>query len=82
MNLNIPDTRQQVLAERLARGQQIVASDVAGEFGVSLDTIRRDILALEADGHAQRVRGGAVPIARPAPPLHMRLAKGVGSTRA
>lgn len=74
MNLNIPDTRQQLLAERLAAGSQIVALEAAAEFDVSVDTIRRDILALEAHGKAQRVRGGAVPVARPAPPLHSRLA--------
>ncbi|MEP3513130.1 MAG: DeoR family transcriptional regulator, partial [Lentilitoribacter sp.] len=62
MNLNVPDTRQNLLAERLANGVQIVAPKVAAEFGVSLDTIRRDILALEAAGKAQRVRGGAVPV--------------------
>lgn len=73
MELNIPDTRQSELAARLSDGQQIVAADVAKEYGVSIDTIRRDILALEADGKAQRVRGGAVPIAPPAAPLHARL---------
>ncbi|MEP0960728.1 MAG: DeoR/GlpR family DNA-binding transcription regulator [Roseobacter sp.] len=74
MKLNVPDTRQNLLAERLANGVQIVAPKVAAEFGVSLDTIRRDILALEAAGKAQRVRGGAVPVAQPADPLHLRLA--------
>lgn len=74
MILNIPDTRQSELAERLTNGQQIVAADAAQEFGVSLDTIRRDILALEAAGKAQRVRGGAVPIVEPALPFHTRLA--------
>ncbi len=73
MNLNIPDTRQRLLAQRLDAGSQIVATDVAQEFDVSLDTIRRDILALEAKGLARRVRGGAMPIARPADPLHARL---------
>jgi DeoR family fructose operon transcriptional repressor len=73
MNLNIPDTRQHILAQRLAAGSQIVAIDVAAEFDVSLDTIRRDILSLEAKGMAQRVRGGAMPIARPADPLHTRI---------
>lgn len=71
MDLNVPDTRQRLLAERLKGGAQIVAADVAREFDVSLDTVRRDILALEADGIATRVRGGAVPVA---PPLHHRLA--------
>ncbi|MFK7852818.1 MAG: DeoR/GlpR family DNA-binding transcription regulator [Granulosicoccus sp.] len=73
MILNIPDIRQLDLAQRLRDGQQIVASEAAKEYGVSLDTIRRDILALEADGKAQRVRGGAVPIAPPARAFHTRL---------
>ncbi len=75
MNLNIPDTRQTELAARLKNGQQLVAAELAKEFGVSIDTIRRDILALEAEGKAHRVRGGAVPIAAPAAPLHQRLAE-------
>lgn len=57
-------------------GQQIVAADVAREFDVSVDTIRRDILALEAEGKACRVRGGAIPVARPSPPVHERLLHG------
>ena len=73
MNLNTPDTRQQVLAKRLSTGTQIVALEVAREFDVSLDTIRRDILALEKSGQAKRVRGGAVPLARPAAALHTRV---------
>ncbi|MEM8569362.1 MAG: DeoR/GlpR family DNA-binding transcription regulator [Pseudomonadota bacterium] len=75
MLLNVPDTRQSELAARLSAGDQIVAADAAREYGVSVDTIRRDILALEASGKAQRVRGGAVPIAPPAAPLHKRLAQ-------
>lgn len=76
MNLNVPDTRQGELARRLHDGQQIVATEVAKEFHVSIDTIRRDILALEAEGKAHRVRGGAVPLAMPAQPLHQRLSSG------
>lgn len=76
MNLNIPDTRQSVLEQRLKAGQQIVAAEVAKEFEVSLDTIRRDILSLEAVGKAHRVRGGAVPVAPPLSPLHQRIVEG------
>ncbi|SDW79583.1 transcriptional regulator, DeoR family [Ruegeria halocynthiae] len=76
MELNIPDTRQAELAARLSDGHQIVAADAAHEYRVSVDTIRRDILALEANGKAQRVRGGAIPVAPPAAPLHTRLAEG------
>jgi DeoR family fructose operon transcriptional repressor len=76
MNLNFPDTRQNTLAQRLRAGRQIVAADVAREFAVSTDTVRRDILALEAAGVAHRVRGGAVPVALPSSPLHERLSSG------
>ncbi|MEM1130936.1 MAG: DeoR/GlpR family DNA-binding transcription regulator [Pseudomonadota bacterium] len=75
MDLNNPETRQDVLGTRLRHGGQIVAADVASEFGVSLDTIRRDIIALETAGRARRVRGGAVPVLPPAPPLQDRLAE-------
>ena len=73
MALNIPQIRQDTLAERLAAGVPLEASALAEEFGVSVDTIRRDIMALEAGGLARRVRGGAVPVAIPSPPLLARL---------
>ncbi|MHA3977164.1 DeoR/GlpR family DNA-binding transcription regulator [Halovulum sp. GXIMD14794] len=73
MDLNIPETRQDLLARRLSGGQGLVAADLAEEFGVSIDTVRRDIIALEQLGRARRVRGGAVPVARPAGPVQERL---------
>ncbi len=81
MNLNVPDTRQAELAVRLNNGHQIVAADAADEYGVSVDTIRRDILALEAEGKAQRVRGGAIPLTVPAMPMHTRLEEGTAISR-
>ena len=82
MDLNSPDTRQDVLLERLLRGDQLVASAVAEEFGISLDTVRRDILALEASGQARRVRGGAVPVRPPSAPMAQRLRDGPGPSDA
>ncbi|WP_425040965.1 DeoR/GlpR family DNA-binding transcription regulator [Primorskyibacter sp. S187A] len=73
MDLNVPDTRQMEIATRLESGQHLVALELAQEFAVSVDTIRRDILALEASGKARRVRGGAVPCATPSAPLHERI---------
>jgi len=70
--LNNPDTRQAVLAGRAKNGAQLVAHELAVEFDISLDTIRRDILALEQTGLIRRVRGGAVPIAKPMAPLSAR----------
>ncbi len=74
MDLNTPDTRQDVLRRRLAEGAPLVAHRIAREFGVSADTIRRDLIALEAAGQARRVRGGAVRAATPADPMSRRLA--------
>ncbi|MBS3666371.1 MULTISPECIES: DeoR/GlpR family DNA-binding transcription regulator [Halomonadaceae] len=71
--LNVPETRQQQLLARLANGEQLIAQDLAVEFEVSLDTIRRDIIALEQQGKAQRVRGGAVATAPASPPLQYRV---------
>lgn len=82
MNLNIPDTRQQALAKKLDQGSQLIAQELALEFDVSLDTIRRDILALEASGKARRVRGGAMPIAKPVSPMLERLSSGHGVNQA
>lgn len=65
MTLNIPETRQARLARRLGRGEAVGAAEAAREFGVSVDTIRRDIIALEGAGQARRVRGGAVPVKPP-----------------
>ncbi|MSU90131.1 DeoR family transcriptional regulator [Rhodobacteraceae bacterium 2CG4] len=73
MDLNIPETRQAALARRLAGGHALGAAELAAEFGVSVDTVRRDIIALERAGRARRVRGGAVPVARAAGPVQQRL---------
>ena len=81
MTLNVPDTRQAELAVQLSNGHQVVAAEAADQYGVSVDTIRRDILALEAEGKAQRVRGGAVPVSNPATPLHTRLEEGAPISR-
>lgn len=72
--LNTPETRQAALAVRAAEGKALVLADLAKEFSVSIDTIRRDLLVLEAKGAVQRVRGGALPVMRPAAPVLERLA--------
>ena len=71
--LNTPEARQGILKGRAAEGSPLVLTHLAEEFGVSTDTIRRDLLALEAQGAVQRVRGGALPVAAPAAPMLERL---------
>lgn len=53
--------RKQNILERLRQTGQIVAKDLSEEFGVSEDTLRRDLRELAAEGLLQRVHGGALP---------------------
>jgi len=55
--------RKSLLLERLASDGRIVAKELALEFGLSDDTIRRDLRELAAAGKLQRVHGGALPSA-------------------
>ena len=43
---------------------KVVAHDLAIEFGISEDSVRRDLRDLAAAGLCQRVYGGAVPVSR------------------
>ncbi|MBT1062200.1 DeoR/GlpR family DNA-binding transcription regulator [Bowmanella sp. Y26] len=72
LDLNNPDTRQALLTEKLQQGQ-LVAKALAEELGVSLDTIRRDLMALESAGLLRRVKGGALPVNLPVMPLRRRI---------
>jgi DeoR/GlpR family transcriptional regulator of sugar metabolism len=53
--------RKQLLLDRLAKDGRIIAKDVSVEFGLSEDTIRRDLRELASEGRLQRVHGGALP---------------------
>src|SRR5471032_1854937 len=53
--------RKKLLLARLSAEGQLVAKDLAFEFGTSEDTIRRDLRELAAEGKLQRVHGGALP---------------------
>jgi len=53
--------RKQLILDALARDGQVVAKTLSVEFGVSEDTVRRDLRELAAVGRLQRVHGGALP---------------------
>lgn len=61
-------TRQSALLTQLKAEGSIGAAAAAESLGVSEDTVRRDLRALEAAGQLQRVHGGAIP--RAAKPAH------------
>ena len=58
------DERRSELVRQVREEGRVLAADAASRFGVSEDSIRRDLRALAARGLVQRVRGGALA-ARP-----------------
>ncbi|KQS72286.1 DeoR family transcriptional regulator [Rhizobium sp. Leaf371] len=64
--------RHALILDRLRRDGQLVATALAGELGLSEDTIRRDLRELAGAGKLQRVHGGALPVAPPLPDLGAR----------
>ncbi|MEL6570526.1 MAG: DeoR/GlpR family DNA-binding transcription regulator [Pseudomonadota bacterium] len=70
--------RKKLIQDELDRVGRVVSGDLAQRFGLSEDTIRRDLRQMAANGQCQRVYGGAV--APHAGPLsirhdHLRLEK-------
>lgn len=53
--------RKQQLLTRLKQDGKLVAKELSEEFGVSEDTIRRDLRELAQEGLLLRVHGGALP---------------------
>src|ERR1700680_514531 len=76
MDTVIPLARRDVIASRIAKGQSAVAKDLADEFEVSEDAIRRDLRALAAEGLCRRVYGGALPLVKAVGPMAARLEEG------
>ncbi|MET0265979.1 MAG: DeoR/GlpR family DNA-binding transcription regulator [Duganella sp.] len=59
--------RKELLLARLREDGRIVAKSLSEEWGLSEDTIRRDLRELAAEGLLARVHGGALPVAPPLP---------------
>jgi DeoR family fructose operon transcriptional repressor len=55
------EERQQELASMVAHQRRIAVSHAADHFGVTTETVRRDLARLERRGLVRRVHGGAVP---------------------
>ncbi|PDT83484.1 DeoR/GlpR family DNA-binding transcription regulator [Sinorhizobium sp. BJ1] len=66
--------RKSLIRERLRTDGRVLAADLAREFNVSEDTIRRDLREMAAAGLCERVYGGALPIAPDAGSLSERAA--------
>ncbi|WP_109482822.1 DeoR/GlpR family DNA-binding transcription regulator [Paraburkholderia sp. C35] len=53
--------RKKLILDALKRDGQVLAKPMSEVFGVSEDTVRRDLRELAAEGKLQRVHGGALP---------------------
>lgn len=57
----LTEHRKRILLGRLKAEGRLIAKELSLEFGLSEDTLRRDLRELAADGLLQRVHGGALP---------------------
>ena len=56
-----PEERQQAIAGLVTQRGRVAVTAVAEHFGVTTETVRRDLALLERAGMLRRVHGGAVP---------------------
>ncbi|WFP74461.1 DeoR/GlpR family DNA-binding transcription regulator [Mesorhizobium sp. WSM4906] len=59
----LTEERHQFIRDRLAAEGKVLAGELASRFGVSEDTVRRDLRELAKTGQLRRVYGGAVALA-------------------
>ena len=58
-NMLAPE-RRKIILEKLQADKKVIVSQLSGVFGVSDETIRRDLELLCQDGHATKSYGGAI----------------------
>ncbi|MET1080951.1 MAG: DeoR/GlpR family DNA-binding transcription regulator [Pseudomonas sp.] len=69
---NLGVQRKILILELLASDGQVLAKDLSERFGVSEDSIRRDLRDLSKEGLLQRVHGGALPASAAVAPFRRR----------
>ncbi len=67
--------RQALILEQLRQSGRVLAQDLAQNFGVSEDTVRRDLREMAARGECHRVYGGALLSNSKTVPLKTRIAE-------
>ena len=58
---NAATVRAQTIVEKLLHTGTVTVDELATQFGVSVATVRRDLVELEQQGRLRRTHGGAVP---------------------
>src|SRR5262249_7486295 len=72
LNDALPGERQREILRRLSERGRVLAAELAAEFNVSEDSIRRDLRELASLGLCRRVYGGALTIGPDISPLSVR----------
>ncbi len=75
-------TRHRQISSWINAGRDLSVAELAERFGVTTETVRRDLKVLEKDGSVKRVFGGAIPVGQDIPPLEEREAQGAAGKRA
>ncbi len=70
----LPEERQREILRRLSSQGRVVAAELAINFAISEDSIRRDLRELAARGLCRRVYGGALPVGQEQLPVSLRRA--------
>ncbi|WP_175989317.1 DeoR/GlpR family DNA-binding transcription regulator [Bacillus sp. Marseille-Q1617] len=55
------EERREKILEKVEKIGRVLAKDLAEEYNVSIDSIRRDLSIMEEDGLLKRTHGGAIP---------------------
>jgi DeoR/GlpR family transcriptional regulator of sugar metabolism len=76
----IPEQRRGAILELARQNSELKVEDIASRFGVSRETVRRDLARLDAKGLLRRVHGGAQkPQTAAEAPFHKRLIENAGA---
>jgi len=73
MNELLMQERQSAISRKLQINGRVLAAELAEEFGVSEDTVRRDLREMAAAGLCERVYGGALPVSPASTSLNHRM---------
>ena len=62
VSIDLPEERRENILRELRQHGKVVSAELSELYGVSEDTIRRDLRDLANAGLLKRVHGGALPI--------------------
>src|SRR5262245_52901662 len=79
ISIELPQERRRQILDKLQREGQVIATDLSRLYGVSEDTIRRDLREMAGAGLLQRVHGGALPRSPSATSHAVRQKQGVAA---